>query len=334
MNYYDQIKVLQIMKKITVITSLSLMLCLTMNAQPGNDLSAKPSQAQAKQMTTLTQFTNTADPVYMHDVVYRHASDMDLHLQVIMPQMAFGKKWPTVVYIQGSAWYKQDCYAGIPKLMRFAQRGYTVVSVEYRPSTTASYPAQIQDVKSAVRYVRDNATRLGVDTNNIFIWGDSSGGNMSLLETLTQDQPQLDTEDYGKTSIKVNACVAYYPVTDILALKKYPSNWDHESGNSPEGTLFGHVKVSENADKIQTASPVIYLDKKKALKTAPILIMTGNCDRVLPFEQSVEMADKLEELGYRYKFYKIEGGDHGSWQFWTPEAFTIVDNFLRANMKR
>jgi len=97
------------MGKITSIAALSLLFCLPMNAQPGNDSSAKPSQAQAKQMTTLTQFTNTVDPIYTHDVVYRHASDMDLHLQVIMPQMAFGKKWPTVVYIQGSAWYKQDC---------------------------------------------------------------------------------------------------------------------------------------------------------------------------------------------------------------------------------
>lgn len=66
------------MKKITVIASLSLMLCLTMNAQPGNDSSVKPSQAQAKQMTTLTQFTNTSDPVYIHDVVITAAGSSGL----------------------------------------------------------------------------------------------------------------------------------------------------------------------------------------------------------------------------------------------------------------
>ncbi len=303
-------------------------------AQQAPDASTPSSNAKAKVMTTLTNFTPQKDVMYFNDVVYGHQSDMDLHLQILKPQDFSGKKMPCIIYIQGSAWFKQNCYMGVPKFGDFSKRGYVMALVEYRSSTTAKFPAQLQDVKSAVRFVRKNADKFGVDTTNIFIWGDSSGGNMSLLETLTQDQPSLDTDEYGKTALNVNACVAYYPVTDIIKLRDWAvKGMDHQSPNSPEGVLFGKIPIKENAAKVQTASPIIYISKEKAGKTAPILIMTGNNDHVLPFMQSVELADKLEECGYKYKFYKVEGGDHGSWQFWTKESFDIVDNFFKANMK-
>lgn len=321
------------------IISLSLMLCCIsiLRAQFGQEREMAPSQAKAKKMITLTDkdLTRESSPVYRHDVVYAHESDMDLHLQVIMPEQARDKKWPCIIYIQGSAWFKQDCYAKVPSLIEFSKRGYVIASVEYRPSTTATYPAQIQDVKTAVRFMRKNAARYGVDTDNMFIWGDSSGGNMSLLECLTPDNRALDTDQFGTESLHVNACVAYYPVTDVLRMQEFaPDYMDHISANSPTGVLFGKIPVMENPEKVKIASPIIYVTKEKAASTAPILIMTGNRDRVVPFEQSVIMADKLEECGYDYTFYKIEGADHGSWEFWTDEAFDIVDGFFKSHIRK
>lgn len=296
----------------------------------------EPSTAKAKKMEVLKDFSKSNTAVYLHDVVYRRASDMDLHLQITMPEQPSARKpLPCVVYIQGSAWFKQNCYDKVPLLLDFCKRGYVVASVEYRPSTTAIFPAQIQDVKSAIRFLRDNAKKYGVDVDNIFVWGDSSGGNMSLLECLTQDQPTLDTDDYGKTSIAVNACVAFYPVTDVLRMQEFaPKHMNHISKDSPTGTLFGHIPVMENPDIVKVVSPIIYVDRTKAASTAPILIITGNKDRVVPFEQSVIMADKLEENGYRYSFIKIEGGDHGSWEFWTTTVLDRVDTFFKQNVVR
>ncbi len=301
----------------------------------GRDM--EPSKAEAKKMRTLTEkdfSKGNPSPVYLHDVVYRQTGDMDLHLQIMLPDFSRDKKWPCIIYIQGSAWFKQDCYAKVPTLLEFSKRGYVIGSVEYHPSTVAAFPAQIQDVKTAVRFMRKNADKYGVDVNNIFIWGDSSGGNMSLLETLTQDVPELDTDEYGTESLAVNACMAYYPVTDVVRIQEFaPEHMDHISADSPTGVLFGRIPVLENADKVKIASPVIYVSPEKAATTSPILIMTGNRDRVLPFEQSVIMADKLEECGYNYTFYKIEGADHGSWEFWTPEVLDIVDNFLKSHIR-
>ena len=112
-----------------------------------------PSKAQAKKMSTLTGFTPSPSVTYFHDVVYTHESDTDLHLQIIKPDTPAGVKLPCIIYIQGSAWFKQNCYAKIPVLSEFCEHGYVIASVEYRPSTTAAYPAQIQDVKTAVRFM-------------------------------------------------------------------------------------------------------------------------------------------------------------------------------------
>jgi len=324
---------LYIMKNAIIIMGLVL---FTGSVQAQNSKPAfYPSQAKANKMTTLTTFTQTSAPIYFNDVVYQHKSDCDQHLQIVTPSMPNGHHWPCIIYIQGSAWFKQECHMKVPMFIELSKKGYVFASVEYRPSTTAVYPAQIQDVKTAVRFMRDHADQYGVDVNNIFIWGDSSGGNMSLLETLTQNIPSLDTEDYGKQSLAVNGCVAFYPVTDVLRLQEFaPKYMDHVSANSPTGVLFGHIPLKGNEDKVKTVSPINYVSKEKAKTTAPILIMTGNNDHVVPFEQSVIMADKLEECGYNYKFYKLEGADHGSWQFWTPEVWSIVDNFFKANMKK
>ena len=184
--------------------------------------------------------------------------------------------------------------------------------------------------------MRRNAEKYGIDTSNIFIWGDSSGGHLSLLETVSQDVEALDTsEAFGGESITVNACVAYYPVSDLTRIQAFaPDYMDHISEKSPVGVLFGNIKVNDNLDKIRVANPIRYVSKERASSTVPIVIVTGNRDNVLPFEQSVIMADKLEECGYDYKFYKIEGADHGSWEFWTTEVLDIVDNFFKTNMMR
>ena len=320
------------MKKLILISSA---LMLTVQAGFCQWRSIEPSKAEAKVMTSLTKFTRPEPLPSFRDVVYARRSDTDLHLRIIRPDDDMNALRPCIVFIQGAAWFRQDLNQKLTYMLDFSRRGYVIAMVEHRPSTTATYPAQIQDVKSAVRYLRDNAGKFGVDICNLFIWGDSSGGNMALLETLTQDIPELDTpEEYGKQSLEVNACVAFYPVTDVLRMQEFaPDYMDHIGKDSPTGTLFGHIPVMENPDIVKTVSPIEYVSGEKAGKTAPILIVTGNRDNVVPFEQSVIMADRLEEEGYDYKFYKIEGGDHGSWEFWTGEVSGIVDEFFKSHLK-
>ena len=127
-------------------------------------------------------------------------------------------------------------------------------------------------------------------------------------------------------------CVAYDPVTDLTRVQEFaPDHMDHISEKSPTGVLFGGINVVDNTERIKIANPVEYVTKEKAAQTAPIVFVTGNRDNIHPFEQSVLMSDKLEECGYDYLFYKIEGADHGSCQLWTKETYDIADGLCEAN---
>ncbi|RPD44064.1 alpha/beta hydrolase [Paracnuella aquatica] len=237
---------------------------------------------------------------------------------------------PCIVYVQGSAWMKQDVYHNLPQLAEFAKRGYVIAIVEYRPSSVAKFPAQLQDAKTAIRFMRANADTFNIDVDNVFVWGDSSGGHTALMVGLTQNNPELDTKDLDQYSIKVNAIVDFYGPTDITQMNYEPSTWDHISAESPEGKLIGGKNVLENKPEAAPTNPINYVKDPKT--AAPILIMHGSKDRLVPFKQSVLMADALESKKYRYQFYQLKGADHGSSEFWTKQAFDIVDNFLQQNM--
>lgn len=249
------------------------------------------SKATHSNMKVITIPKDRPQTTYKQNVKYISRNGLDLTLQILKPKNAKGKL-PCIVYVQGSAWFKQDMFGNLPQLADFAKRGYVVVMVEYRPSPVAKFPAQVQDAKTAIRFVRKNAETYGIDADNIFIWGDSSGGHTALMVGLTQNNPELDTEDLKEFSIKVNGIVDFYGPTDISQMNFEPSTWDHTEAQSPEGMLIGGKNVMENLEEAAKTNPVNYVKDPKT--AAPILILHGSKD-------------------------------------WTAEVFDIVENFLKAN---
>lgn len=110
------------------------------------------------------------------DVEYAEHSGKKLHLQIMTPTV-FGQdlKWPLIVYVQGSSWHKQKLFQSLPTLVRMCERGYAIAIVEHRESELAPFPAQVIDVKTAIRFLRLNGQRYHIDTDKISLWGDSSG---------------------------------------------------------------------------------------------------------------------------------------------------------------
>lgn len=286
------------------------------------------SKASSINMKILTIGKDSPQVSYKPNVKYISRDGMELTLQIIGPKETKGKM-PCIVYVQGSAWMKQNVYENLPQLVEFAKRGYVIAIVEYRPSSVAKFPAQLQDTKTAIRFMRANASTYNVDADNIFIWGDSSGGHTALMVGLTQNNPELDTKDLNQYPIHVNAVVDFYGPTDITQMNFEPSTWDHIGAKSPEGQLIGGKNVLENKAEAALTNPVNYVKDPKT--AAPILIMHGSKDRLVPFKQSVLIADALESKNYRYQFYQIKGADHGSWEFWSKESFDIVEAFLKQN---
>lgn len=319
------------MKK-SILLSLALCGTMSLSVQAQSEYENpnwKESETKMATAQVLT-FEKTAPRImYFHDVNYVSRHGLDLKLQILRPEGKPGemKKLPCIVFIPGSAWFKQNVYFNLPTFAKFAERGYVIALVEYTHSEVAPFPAPLQDVKTAIRFMRKEAERYGVDVNNLFVWGDSSGGHMSLMSVLTADQPAFDTDVYGEYPISVNACIAYYPVTDIKNIHIDPNSTSTGKSDSPEGMLLGKVDIDTHKPEADAASPVTYVSREKPIP--PILIATGTCDHVLPFSQSEIMVDALEKAEKEHVYYVLKGADHGSWEFWSPKMLDLVNQFIQ-----
>ncbi|WP_419875022.1 alpha/beta hydrolase fold domain-containing protein [Candidatus Pristimantibacillus sp. PTI5] len=208
-----------------------------------------------------------------------------------------------------------------------ARKGYAVALAEYRPSEAAPFPAQIQDAKTAIRFLRKNAAEYKINPNQVAVWGDSSGGHTAVMAGLTWQEKELDTELFGEYSCQVNGIIDYYAPTDISQMNKAHSTMDHIGPQSPEGLLIGGLNVLENPEK---AAPTICMNYvSEQVPIPPILIIHGNKDRLVPFEQSILLYNCLKENGKEAELYQIEGADHGGPAFWSHKTLEIVESFLQ-----
>lgn len=263
---------------------------------------------------------------YLHDVVYAKYGDIERRLQIIKP-FENERKYPLIVYIQGSAWKNQDLYAAIPNLSHIAAKGYVIASVEIRNTTIAKFPAALEDVKCAIRFMRENADTYGIDSNNVAAWGDSSGGHLALMTGLTAGE--YNNGLYSDQSDEVSAVVDYFGVSNLLTLGKYNDILDHDSADSPEGLFIGG-RVKDNIELAKEASP-FYRDLEK--KLPPFLIVHGDNDNIVHINQSIEMFKALKERNQNVFFYKVIGAGHGP-GIWSPQVLNLTEKFLSSYLKR
>ncbi len=263
---------------------------------------------------------------YITDVPYASYGDVTLRLQIIKPIFPH-ERMPLIVYVQGSAWRKQNIYGAIPNLCNMASRGYVVASVEYRDTDIAGFPAQIEDAKAAIRFMRANAEKYAVDTDKVAIWGDSSGGHVALMVGMTPGK--FHNGLYGEHSDRVSAIVNYYGVTDIPAMGEYNDALDHNAPDAPEALLIGGP-VPENIEKAKEASPLYNIPEEEI---PPILMVHGDCDGLVHIDQSIRMYHALKEAGKKVIFYKVVGADHGI-GVWNKDVLDVTDKFLASVLKR
>jgi len=237
-------------------------------------------------------------------------------------------KYPLIVFVQGSAWRKQNCYQAIPMLSVMARKGYVIAGVEYRASDDAPFPAFLQDVKSALRFLRVNAGTFGIDPERVAVWGDSSGGHAALMLGLTAGMEEFITADNRDVSDAVSVVVDYYGPTDVTKINDTPRDpmYAADKANIPEDILFRGT-VAEHPEIAQPGNPLNYVSEDKDIP--PIMIAHGDLDSMVPFNQSVLMYQKLIECRKVVEFYKVIGAEHGLFM-WTEELLEITSKFIGA----
>lgn len=312
---------------ILMIIIFSIISCNSANSNKENDMNNFTMSTNEDKSITVEQKNIIYNIDYKPNVVYASKDNTDLTLQILVPRLLevdTNARYPLIVYIQGSAWRKQNVYRNLIALGDFARRGYVVAIVEYRPSDDAVFPAQIEDTRDAINFMINNADKYNVDTNNIFVWGDSSGGHTALFTAIP-----LNENDNAITNI--NAIIAYYPPTDLLEMRNDPLGSTTGDANSPEGILIGRKNVYDFPEEAKRISP--YYEISKVTNMPPIFLAHGTADSVVPFSQSKILADKLKEENRVYEFYALKDADHGDWQFWTKDMFDLVEKFINKYKK-
>jgi len=235
-------------------------------------------------------------------------------------------KLPLIIWVHGGAWHagSKDDYAPIDYL----SLGYAVASINYRLSQHDLFPAQIEDCKAAVRWLRANAEIYNLDPDRFGGWGSSAGGHLVALLGTTSDVTLFDVGEHLNESSSVQAVVDYYGPTDFLQMDDHrlPEGMIHNTSDSPESQLVGGP-IQETKEAVVKANPISYITPNDA----PFLIVHGDSDPLVPHHQSVILENGLKEKNVEVIFYTVEGAGHGD--FKDPKVPEMTKAFFAKTLK-
>jgi acetyl esterase/lipase len=270
------------------------------------------------------------------DIAYAQSSDAQ-KMDIFLPENAKDKN-PLVVFVHGGAFLFGDkADKQVTPALELLKHGYALVSINYRLSGEAHFPAQIQDVKAAIRFLRANAAKYKLATDKIAIWGGSAGGYLSALAGVSGDVAALDDPNLGNAeqSSRVQAVIDWFGPINFLTMdanlrESGKGKPDHDGAESPESRLWGKP-IQEIPDLVKTANPETYLSSDDAV----FFLQHGSEDKLVPTQQSGHFAEMLTAiLGKEKVIYEIlQGANHGDPAFETPENMAKVLIFLDKNIK-
>lgn len=258
------------------------------------------------------------------DVVYGRAGSKDLTLDLVRPRGPADPPRPLVVFVHGGAWRSGDSRGGIRQLIPLVQKGFIGASINYRLSQEAIFPAQIADVRSALRFLRARAREYGIDPAHVGAWGSSAGGHLVALLGTAAEEAALNADGGSPgESIAVQAVCDWFGPSDLLTIADHPSQMDHAAADSPESLLIGGT-LRNCPEKARAASPIAYVSGNEP----PFLIMHGTKDMTVPFQQSVVLVEALRKAGCDVTFVPLEGAGHGGPEFAKPASRDQVIAFF------
>ena len=271
--------------------------------------------------------TEDLEWLYIPNVMYYEYEDTKRYLQLIVPyrqEWKESEKYPLVVFIPGSAWYEQEMYNSIPAFSRLAEKGIVVAAVQYRGSRIARYPAQVEDVERAILYLVSKAEDFHIDTDRIFLAGNSSGGHIALMTACRSANGIKDVKEFRTDLIK--GVIGESAPTDIFMCAAKPIPDFMPEDFRPSKDLLGVSEITEDLELAREASCKMYIGKDTPLP--PILLLHGVDDCQVDVNQSRYLYDMLVGAGKTVTYYEIEGAGHGGAVFWTDAVLNIISGFI------
>ena len=257
-----------------------------------------------------------------NDLVYTKAGSTELRLNLARPAEGEGP-FPAVVVIHGGGWRggSKDGMRGV--LNELARRGYVAISPQYRFCPKDPFPAQVHDVKAAVRWLRSNRAKYKVDPDHVGAMGFSAGGHLSLMLGVTGPSDGLEGETTAEApSSRVQAVVNYFGPTDLAAR-------DIPEASQPLVKDFLGGSPAERPEVAAKASPLTYVTKDDA----PTLTFQGTKDPLVPYTQAVKLTDAMTASGVAGRVDLLIGAGHG-WRGddlkrTMDETYAFFDKYLK-----
>lgn len=232
------------------------------------------------------------------------------------------KPLPLIIWVHGGGW-SAGSKANPPALFML-EKGYAVASINYRLSQTAKFPAQIEDSKAAVRYLRANAKKFKIDPDRFGAWGGSAGGHLVAMLGTTGDVKDLEGDGANKdVSSRVQAVCDFYGPTDMTRFKTTPY------GESARNGLLGG-NPTDKSDLAAKASPVKFATKDDA----PSLLVHGDKDDLVPLEQSEFLEQALKSAQVPCEVLVIKGAGHGGPAFASQDLRKKIVDFFDKHLKQ
>lgn len=253
-----------------------------------------------------------------------HSRSLDLYL----PKKKEAAPWPLIVWIHGGGWAEGDKAGAAP--VSFTENGYAVASINYRLTNEAKFPAQIQDCKAAIRYLRSRAAEFGYDPERIGVAGDSAGGHLALLVGTSAGAAALEPSGAADATAPVQAVCDYYGPSDLSTIFQQMPAEGIQHPDKPGGLVYRLLGglVKDLPESAKAASPVTYIDPKDP----PVLIFHGAKDSLVPVAQSKEMKDALEAAGVKVTLTVVPGAGHGSnfpWEKINASMLEFFNSYLK-----
>lgn len=252
-----------------------------------------------------TPLPQTPDPVVVkNDLIYGIVDSIELKLDLAQPVQESHTPQPCVVVIHGGAWRQGDKAQHRMEIRKLAEQGYVAASIAYRFCPDHRFPAQVHDVKQAVRFLRSKASEFGIDPDRFGAVGYSAGAHLAMMLGVTDTDDGLEGRELWTTNIdqpsKVQAVVSYFGPTDLT------------QGNIPAVSVplladFIGGLMPDFRDVYAKASPISFVDSSDS----PMLLFQGTSDPLVPYQQAIVMTEKMSQAGVDGRMELLFGAGHG-----------------------
>ncbi|MFS4418033.1 alpha/beta hydrolase fold domain-containing protein [Maribacter sp. 2307ULW6-5] len=258
-----------------------------------------------------TDLTVPDDIMEFKDVRYKQIDSLNLTLSIYHSKELKGKA-PLIVFVHGGAWKKGDKDDYLPYLISYAKKGYVTATIQYRLSGTAKYPAQLLDVQSAVKWLKEHAEHYHIDPKKVAMVGGSAGGHLVMMNAYTTNSQSLGENGF---SSNVQAIVNFYGPSDLV----------HEEARDKPPVEYLMGKTFEEAPEAYKRASPIYAVTEAA---PPTITFHGTLDELVPYGQSDRLHEKLKEKGVPSYYHKLKGWPH------TMDMSVKVNAFCQYQMDR